>query len=181
MCIISYYCIALSLCVSPHPYPRTSGPDNSSDTESAPSPSQADPPKVSVMAAQRDEDSTGVAATASEQDASASSKGPEALPEVKQEKSPEEAGGSDGMAGAQDDRCRGGGGGYDEAQVHTKSEPQDVEMSGPGDIQVKLEPDARERIDKHGELGGGQHEHPHSDNDSSATCSADEDVETEPR
>lgn len=151
-----------------------SGPDNSSDTESAPSPSQADPSKVGGMAAQRDEDSTGVATTASEQDAAAASKCPEAPAEVKLEKSPEEAGGSDGMAGAHDDRGRCGGGGYDEAQVHTKSEPQDVEMSGPGDIQVKLEPDARERMDKHGE-------HPHSDNDSSATCSADEDVETEPR
>ncbi|XP_076131486.1 nuclear receptor corepressor 1 isoform X1 [Alosa pseudoharengus] len=150
------------------------GPDNSSDTESAPSPSQTDPSKAGGMAAQRDEDSA--AASASEQDACASSKGQEVPPDelrVKLEKSPEESSGD--VPGAQEERGRGAGpGGYDAAQVHTKSEPQDVEMSGSSGVQVKLEPEAKERLDKHGE-------HSHSDNDSSATCSADEDVETEPR
>uniref|UniRef100_A0A8C1AY73 Nuclear receptor corepressor 1 n=1 Tax=Cyprinus carpio carpio TaxID=630221 RepID=A0A8C1AY73_CYPCA len=88
---------------------------------------------------------------------------------VKVEKSPEgEAG--DGLP--QDERTRSA---Y-EMQIHPKTEPQDLEMTAPSSeraqVQVKTEPDIKEKEEKQGE----QH---HSDNDSSATCSADEDVETE--
>lgn len=67
-----------------------------------------------------------------------------------------------------------------EGQVHPKSEPQDVEMAtvaamagDRGEVQVKTEPEPREKGDKQGDQS-------HSDNDSSATCSADEDGEAEP-
>uniref|UniRef100_A0A8C2X2R1 Nuclear receptor corepressor 1 n=1 Tax=Cyclopterus lumpus TaxID=8103 RepID=A0A8C2X2R1_CYCLU len=61
--------------------------------------------------------------------------------------------------------------------VHPKTEPQDVDMKT-GEVQIKMEPDIRERGEKgdHSE----RHRELHSDNDSSATCSADEDVEAEP-
>ena len=175
VCDLPCYCISHSLSF----LLPMAGPDNSSDTESAPSPSQTDPSKAGGMASQRDEDSAGMAAVAaaSEQDTASDGKGQDAPMEelrVKLEKSPEEAGGD---AGSQEDRGRGG---Y-EAQVHTKTEPLDMEMSvGAGDVQVKVEPEAKERMEKHGEPGG-QRDQQHSDNDSSATCSADEDVETEPR
>lgn len=62
------------------------------------------------------------------------------------------------------------------APVHPKTEPQDVDMKT-GEVQIKMEPDIRERGEKgdHGERNSELH----SDNDSSATCSADEDVEAE--
>lgn len=61
--------------------------------------------------------------------------------------------------------------------VRPKTEPQDVDMKA-GEVQVKMEPEIKERGEKgdHGERLGELH----SDNDSSATCSADEDVEAEP-
>lgn len=59
--------------------------------------------------------------------------------------------------------------------VHPKTEPQDVDMKT-GEVQVKMEPEIKERAEK-GDHGGREL---HSDNDSSATCSADEDVEAEP-
>lgn len=59
--------------------------------------------------------------------------------------------------------------------VHPKTEPQDVDMKT-GEVQVKMEPEMKERGEK-GDHGGRE---VHSDNDSSATCSADEDVEAEP-
>lgn len=83
---------------------------------------------------------------------------------VKEEKSPEsEAGSQEARAAAFTD------------SVHPKPEPQDVDMKS-GEVQVKMEPEVKERGDK-GEHGGREQ---HSDNDSSATCSADEDVEAEP-
>lgn len=59
--------------------------------------------------------------------------------------------------------------------IHPKTELQDMDMKA-GEVQVKLEPEVKERGEK-AEHGGRDH---HSDNDSSATCSADEDVEAEP-
>lgn len=59
--------------------------------------------------------------------------------------------------------------------VHPKTEPQDVDMKT-GEVQVKMEPEIKERGEK-GDHGGREL---HSDNDSSATCSADEDVDAEP-
>uniref|UniRef100_A0A8C1JSZ9 Nuclear receptor corepressor 1 n=1 Tax=Cyprinus carpio TaxID=7962 RepID=A0A8C1JSZ9_CYPCA len=125
---------------------ESDGPDNSSDTESAPSPSQTDPSK-----------------------SDSGQEPPYCELRVKVEKSPEgEAG--DGLP--QDERTRSA---Y-EMQIHPKTEPQDLEMTAPSSeraqVQVKTEPDIKEKEEKQGE----QH---HSDNDSSATCSADEDVETE--
>ncbi len=61
--------------------------------------------------------------------------------------------------------------------VHPKTEPQDVDMKT-GEVQVKMEPEIKERGEK-GDHGERQREL-HSDNDSSATCSADEDGEAEP-
>lgn len=142
------------------------GGDNSSDTESAPSPSQADPSKSG--------DSKKGEATAGDTKSSDQDKGPagsvKALEpsygelSVKEEKSPEsEAGSQEARAASFTD------------SVHPKPEPQDVDMKS-GEVQVKMEPEVKERGEK-GEHGGREQ---HSDNDSSATCSADEDVEAEP-
>uniref|UniRef100_A0A8C4HW50 Nuclear receptor corepressor 1 n=1 Tax=Dicentrarchus labrax TaxID=13489 RepID=A0A8C4HW50_DICLA len=59
--------------------------------------------------------------------------------------------------------------------VHPKTEPPDMDMKT-GEVQVKMEPEIKERGEK-GDHGGREL---HSDNDSSATCSADEDGEAEP-
>lgn len=142
------------------------GGDNSSDTESAPSPSQAD--------ASKSGDSKRAEATAGDVQSSDQDKGlagsARALEpsygdlRVKEEKSPEsEAGSQEARAASFTD------------SVHPKLEPQDVDMKS-GEVQVKMEPEVKERGEK-GEHGGREH---HSDNDSSATCSADEDVEAEP-
>uniref|UniRef100_A0A8C1JV00 Nuclear receptor corepressor 1 n=1 Tax=Cyprinus carpio TaxID=7962 RepID=A0A8C1JV00_CYPCA len=151
---------------------ESDGPDNSSDTESAPSPSQTDPSKSdsvthpnSALDGASDQDDTVTKVPV------ADAKGqepPYCELRVKVEKSPEgEAG--DGLP--QDERTRSA---Y-EMQIHPKTEPQDLEMTAPSSeraqVQVKTEPDIKEKEEKQGE----QH---HSDNDSSATCSADEDVET---
>lgn len=142
------------------------GGDNSSDTESAPSPSQADSSKSG--------DSKKAEASAGDVKSSDQDKGPagsvKALEplygelSVKEEKSPEsEAGSQEARAAAFTD------------SVHPKPEPQDVDMKSV-EVQIKMEPDVKERGEK-GEHGGREQ---HSDNDSSATCSADEDVEAEP-
>uniref|UniRef100_A0A8C1AU84 Nuclear receptor corepressor 1 n=1 Tax=Cyprinus carpio carpio TaxID=630221 RepID=A0A8C1AU84_CYPCA len=132
-------------------------PDNSSDTESAPSPSQTDPSKSdsvthpnSALDGASDQDDTVTKVPV------ADAKGqepPYCELRVKVEKSPEgEAG--DGLP--QDERTRSA---Y-EMQIHPKTEPQDLEMTAPSSERAQVQ--------------GEQH---HSDNDSSATCSADEDVE----
>ncbi len=152
----------------------SSGPDNSSDTESAPSPSQTDPSKSdtpthlnSALDGMSDQDimaTKGAVADAKGQEP------PYGELRVKVEKSPE-GGAEDGLS--QDERTRSA---Y-EMQIHPKSEPQDVEMAAPSSeraqVQVKMEPEVKDKEEKQAE----QH---HSDNDSSATCSADEDVEAEP-
>ena len=164
---------------------RSAG-DNSSDTESAPSPSQADPSKAGDS---KRSDSGAANSHASEQDKGqsqsqsqsqsqgqgqgGSSKAPEppyGELRVKQEKSPE------GDTGPLEERARAAP--YT-GVLHPKTEPQDLDLrSGGGEVQVKVEPEAKERGDK-GHLDDRQRDL-HSDNDSSATCSADEDVEAEP-
>ncbi|XP_068186569.1 nuclear receptor corepressor 1 isoform X2 [Antennarius striatus] len=141
------------------------GGDNSSDTESAPSPSQTDSSKSGDS---KRVDAAGDAHS-SEQDRTQPNNGK--APEssygelcVKEEKSPESE------VGSQDARVTSYPG-----SVHPKIEPQDVEMKT-GEVQVKMEPEVKERGDK-GDHGGREL---HSDNDSSATCSADEDVDAEP-
>uniref|UniRef100_A0AAQ4RP68 Nuclear receptor corepressor 1 n=1 Tax=Gasterosteus aculeatus aculeatus TaxID=481459 RepID=A0AAQ4RP68_GASAC len=138
--------------------------DNSSDTESAPSPSQSGDSKRA--------DSAPKDAPCSDQDKVQTSNGkaPEPLYRglcVKEEKSPESE------TGSQEEKARMAS--Y-AAPVHPKTEPQDVDMKT-GEVQIKMEPDIRERGEKgdHGERNSELH----SDNDSSATCSADEDVEAE--
>lgn len=153
----------------------SSGPDNSSDTESAPSPTQTDPSKSSDSLTHPSSALDGASdldVTTSKGPA-ADAKGQEPLYSelrVKVEKSPE-GGAGDGLP--QDERTHSA---Y-EMQIHPKSEPQDVEMTTPSSeraqVQVKTEPEVKDKEEKQGE----QH---HSDNDSSATCSADEDVEAEP-
>lgn len=146
-------------------YLASSGGDNSSDTESAPSPSQADSSKSGDG---KRADSAAGDSQCSDQDKGQASSGK--APElsygelcVKEEKSPESE------TGSQDARVASFTG-----SVHPKTEPQDVDMKT-GEVQVKMEPEVKERGEK-GEQGGREH---HSDNDSSATCSADEDVEAE--
>ncbi|XP_026106456.1 nuclear receptor corepressor 1 isoform X3 [Carassius auratus] len=153
---------------------ESDGADNSSDTESAPSPSQTDSSKSdpvthpnSALDGTSDQDdmvTKGPVADAKGQEP------PYCELRVKVEKSPEgEAG--DGLP--QDERTRSAF----EMQIHPKTEPQDLEMTSPSSeraqVQVKTEPDIKDKEEKREE----QH---HSDNDSSATCSADEDVEAEP-
>lgn len=140
-------------------HPLSSGPDNSSDTESAPSPSQTDPSKSDTPTHPN-----------STLDGVSDQEPPYSELRVKVEKSPE-GGAGDGLP--QDERTHSA---Y-EMQIHPKSEPQDVEMTAPSSeraqVQVKTEPEVKDKEEK-------QVEQHHSDNDSSATCSADEDVEAEP-
>lgn len=142
------------------------GGDNSSDTESAPSPSQVDSSK-SADSKRAEAASGDVQRSDQDKGPAGSAKAPEpSYGElcVKEEKSPEsEAGSQEARATSFAD------------SVHPKPEPQDVDMKS-GEVQIKMEPEVKERGEK-GEHGGREH---HSDNDSSATCSADEDVEAEP-
>ncbi|KAG7224470.1 hypothetical protein INR49_014994 [Caranx melampygus] len=144
----------------------TGGGDNSSDTESAPSPSQADSSKSGDA---KRSDSAAGDAQCSDQDKGQNSNGKAPEPSygelcVKEEKSPESE------PGAQEEKAKmlpyAG-------SVHPKTEPQDVDMKT-GEVQVKMEPEIKEKGEKgdHGEMQRDLH----SDNDSSATCSADEDV-----
>ncbi|XP_056602193.1 nuclear receptor corepressor 1 isoform X3 [Triplophysa dalaica] len=153
---------------------ESDGPDNSSDTESAPSPSQADPTRFSDSLTHT---SSAVDGTSEHEPATTKSptvdakaqEAPYSEMRVKVEKSPE-GGAGDGLF--QEEQAQMA---Y-QTQIHPKSEPQDVEMMAPaerGQVQVKTEPEVKDKEEKQGE----QH---HSDNDSSATCSADEDVEAEP-
>lgn len=144
----------------------SSGGDNSSDTESAPSPSQADSSKSGDS---KRADSTAGDSQCSDQDKGQAGNGKAPEPSygelcVKEEKSPESE------TGSQEARVSSFTG-----SVHPKTEPQDVDMKT-GEVQVKMEPEIKERGEK-GDHGGREH---HSDNDSSATCSADEDVDAEP-
>uniref|UniRef100_A0A3Q1BDP2 Nuclear receptor corepressor 1 n=1 Tax=Amphiprion ocellaris TaxID=80972 RepID=A0A3Q1BDP2_AMPOC len=144
--------------------------DNSSDTESAPSPSQAESTKSGDS---KRADSTAGDAQCSDQDKGQTSNGKAPEPSygglcVKQEKSPESE------AGSQEEKARVAS---FAGSVHPKTEPQDVDMKT-GEVQVKMEPEIKEKGEK-GDHGERQREL-HSDNDSSATCSADEDVEAEP-
>uniref|UniRef100_A0A8C7Q7E3 Nuclear receptor corepressor 1 n=1 Tax=Oncorhynchus mykiss TaxID=8022 RepID=A0A8C7Q7E3_ONCMY len=147
--------------------------DNSSDTESAPSPS--DPSKAGGDSQRGD----GVGGSENQwSNKGQASNGRVQEPSygelrVKLEKSPE---GEAREPGSQEDgeRARVA---Y-EGHGHPKSEPQDVDMKpgGAGEVQVKVEPDsAKEKGEPE-----KQREGHHSDNDSSATCSADEDVDAEP-
>uniref|UniRef100_A0A8C8GVV6 Nuclear receptor corepressor 1 n=1 Tax=Oncorhynchus tshawytscha TaxID=74940 RepID=A0A8C8GVV6_ONCTS len=147
--------------------------DNSSDTESAPSPS--DPSKAGGDSLRGD----GAGGSENQwSNKGQASNGRVQEPSygelrVKLEKSPE---GEAREPGSQEDgeRARVA---Y-EGHGHPKSEPQDVDMKpgGAGEVQVKVEPDsAKEKGEPE-----KQREGHHSDNDSSATCSADEDVDAEP-
>uniref|UniRef100_A0A669FAI7 Nuclear receptor corepressor 1 n=1 Tax=Oreochromis niloticus TaxID=8128 RepID=A0A669FAI7_ORENI len=152
-------CINLSLCAS-------LGGDNSSDTESAPSPSQADSSKSSDS--KRADGAAGDTQCADQDKGQTSNgKAPEPPCEftVKQEKIPE------GEAGSQEEKARVTS---FAGSVHPKTEPLDVVMN-PEEVKVKMEPGIKEKGEK-----GDHGERFHSDNDSSATCSADEDVEAEP-
>lgn len=151
-------------CNNSSSYASTGG-DNSSDTESAPSPSQSADSKRA--------DRTAGDAHCSDQDKGQASNGKALEPLygalcVKEEKSPESE------TGSQEEKARMTS--Y-AGSVHPKTEPQDVDMKT-GEVQVKMEPELKERGEKgdHGE----RHREINSDNDSSATCSADEDVEAEP-
>lgn len=143
-----------------------SGVDNSSDTESAPSPSQADSSKSADS--KRLESAAGDS-QCSDQDRSQTGSGKALEPSyselrVKEEKSPEDE------TQSQEAKVASFIG-----SIHPKTEPQEMDMKA-GEVQVKMEPELKERGEK-AEHGGREH---HSDNDSSATCSADEDVEAEP-
>uniref|UniRef100_A0A8C7JSK5 Nuclear receptor corepressor 1 n=1 Tax=Oncorhynchus kisutch TaxID=8019 RepID=A0A8C7JSK5_ONCKI len=147
--------------------------DNSSDTESAPSPS--DPSKAGGDS-QRGDGAGGSENQWSNKGQASNGRIQEPSYgelRVKLEKSPE---GEAREPGSQEDgeRARVA---Y-EGHGHPKSEPQDVDMKpgGAGEVQVKVEPDsAKEKGEPE-----KQREGHHSDNDSSATCSADEDVDAEP-
>uniref|UniRef100_A0A671RQ50 Nuclear receptor corepressor 1-like n=1 Tax=Sinocyclocheilus anshuiensis TaxID=1608454 RepID=A0A671RQ50_9TELE len=147
---------------------ESDGPDYSSDTESAPSPTQTDPSKFDAPT-HPNSALDGVSAqdvTATKGPVADAKEPPYGELRVKVEKSPE-GGAGDGLP--QDERTRSA---Y-EMQIHPKSETQDVEMNAPSSeraqVQVKTEPDVKDKEEKQ-----------HSDNDSSATCSADEDVDAEP-
>ncbi|XP_047235292.1 nuclear receptor corepressor 1 isoform X1 [Girardinichthys multiradiatus] len=146
------------------------GGDNSSDTESAPSPSQTDSSKS--VDSKRPESATDEA-PCTDQDKGQASNGKSPEPSyrelrVKEEKSPESE------SGSQEEKVKISS---FPGPVHPKTEPQDVDMKT-GEVQVKLEPEIKEKGER-GDFCDRQQEL-HSDNDSSATCSADEDVEAEP-
>ncbi|XP_057676397.1 nuclear receptor corepressor 1 isoform X4 [Corythoichthys intestinalis] len=142
---------------------------NSSDTESAPSPSQTDTTKSGDS--KRADNFADAPQNADRDVVPTNSK--TSVPSfgelrVKEEKSPE------GGTSSHEEKSRVAS--YS-GVVNPKPEPQDVDMKS-GEVQVKMEPEIKEKGDK------GEHsERPkelHSDNDSSATCSADEDVDAEP-
>lgn len=144
----------------------SSGGDNSSDTESASSPSQTD--SLKSADSKRLESAAGDS-QCSDQDRSQAGSGKALEPSyiertVKEEKNPEDETQSHEAKVASFS-----------GSIHPKTEPQDMDMRA-GEVQVKMEPEVKEREEKT-EHGGREH---HSDNDSSATCSADEDVEAEP-
>lgn len=146
-----------------------SGGDNSSDTESAPSPTQADSSKSGDS---KGSDNAAGDAQCSDQDKVQASNGKAPEPSygelcVKEEKSPVSE------TGPQEEKTRLAP--Y-ASSVHPKTEPQDVDMKT-GEVQVKMEPEIKEKGEK-GDHGERQKDL-NSDNDSSATCSADEDVEAE--
>lgn len=163
------YCIVKILYLSAflnHLSHTSIGGDNSSDTESAPSPSQADSSKSADS--KRSESAAGDS-QCSDQDRCQAGSGKAPEPSytelrVKEEKSPE-----DEMQ-SQEAKVASFSG-----SIRPKTEPQDMDMKV-GEVQVKMEPEVKERGEK-AEHGGREH---HSDNDSSATCSADEDIEAEP-
>uniref|UniRef100_A0A7N6AUT8 Nuclear receptor corepressor 1 n=1 Tax=Anabas testudineus TaxID=64144 RepID=A0A7N6AUT8_ANATE len=143
--------------------------DNSSDTESAPSPTQADSSKSGDS---KGSDNAAGDAQCSDQDKVQASNGKAPEPSygelcVKEEKSPVSE------TGPQEEKTRLAP--Y-ASSVHPKTEPQDVDMKT-GEVQVKMEPEIKEKGEK-GDHGERQKDL-NSDNDSSATCSADEDVEAE--
>uniref|UniRef100_A0A3Q1HZG1 Nuclear receptor corepressor 1 n=1 Tax=Anabas testudineus TaxID=64144 RepID=A0A3Q1HZG1_ANATE len=145
------------------------GGDNSSDTESAPSPTQADSSKSGDS---KGSDNAAGDAQCSDQDKVQASNGKAPEPSygelcVKEEKSPVSE------TGPQEEKTRLAP--Y-ASSVHPKTEPQDVDMKT-GEVQVKMEPEIKEKGEK-GDHGERQKDL-NSDNDSSATCSADEDVEAE--
>lgn len=147
----------------------SSGGDNSSDTESAPSPSQADSSKS--VDTKRPESSTDEA-PCRDQDKGEASNAKSAEPpheefHVKVE-SPERE------SGSQEEKVKLSS---FPGPVLPKTEPQDMDMKA-GEVQVKVEPEIKEKGEK--EEPGERQRELHSDNDSSATCSADEDVEAEP-
>lgn len=146
------------------------GADNSSDTESAPSPSQADSSKSSDT---KRTENAAEETPSSDQHRGQASNGKAPEPSygelcVKEEKSPESE------TGSQDEKARMT---LYSSSLHPKTEPQDEDVKT-GEVQVKVEPEVKDKKEKgdHGQM----HRDLHSDNDSSATCSADEDVETEP-
>ncbi|XP_067350893.1 nuclear receptor corepressor 1 isoform X2 [Channa argus] len=146
------------------------GGDNSSDTESAPSPSQADTSKCGDS--KRPDNSAGDA-QCSDQDKGQVSNGKAPEPSygelcVKEEKSPESE------TGSQEEKVMVAS--YT-GSVHPKTEPQDVDLKT-GDVQIKMEPEIKEKGEKDDHIE--RQKELNSDNDSSATCSADEDVEAEP-
>ncbi|XP_077597171.1 nuclear receptor corepressor 1 isoform X1 [Stigmatopora nigra] len=144
---------------------------NSSDTESAPSPSQSDPTK-SGDSKRSDNNPAADASHNADPDALATnaktSEPSYGQLRVKEEKSPE-----GGAASHEEKSSMSSYSGV----VNPKPEPQDVDMKS-GEVLVKMEPEVKEKGDR------GEHsdraKELHSDNDSSATCSADEDVEAEP-
>ncbi|KAJ8266327.1 hypothetical protein GJAV_G00129140 [Gymnothorax javanicus] len=147
------------------------GAENSSDTESAPSPAQGDPKAGEQQVEDASNGPHGDASPAQD----GGHKGGVEL-RVKLEKSPE-----GGEPGHQEERA------HPLYEAQPKSEPMDVDLRAMGDVQVKVEPDAQEKADKAElrEAGAGlgqrgAHRDTHSDNDTSATCSADEDVDVEP-
>ncbi|XP_023688841.2 nuclear receptor corepressor 1 isoform X1 [Paramormyrops kingsleyae] len=151
------------------------GAENSSDTESAPSPSQGDSAKGGE---QRTDGAPHDDATPERDGPSKSHEPLYGELRVKLEKSPD-AGESMGA----DDRART----LYEAPVQPKAEPPDADTKLPGDVRIKVEPDAKEKADRAemveqgpGPSQRGPLREAHSDNDSSATCSADEDVDGEP-
>lgn len=174
-----------------------SGAENSSDTESAPSPSQMETSKTGEGTTQSSNNNLPNSEAPPEQDSAskstpsspsttAASKPNESQYcelQVKEETSPEAAECSGQDRGAQPPY---------EPQVQTKAEPIDVDMKPTADVQVKVEADTKDKdLEKHWEKGEleemglnlsqrGQRRQSHSDNDSSATCSADEDVDGEP-
>ncbi|KAL4608779.1 nuclear receptor corepressor 1 [Arapaima gigas] len=148
------------------------GVENSSDTESAPSPSQGGSSKASEQQADCPSRASGPDAASEQDSVPKSIESPYGELRVKLEKSPEA-----GEMAASEERPRP----TYEAQVQLKTEPLDL-----GDVQVKLEPETKEKGERCELTEPGvslsQRMPPrdsHSDNDSSATCSADEDVDTE--
>ncbi|XP_025027010.1 nuclear receptor corepressor 1 isoform X4 [Python bivittatus] len=182
------------------------GAENSSDTESAPSPSPAEVSKPSEDAPPESSSSRITTDVAAEQDSAIKPAPSASPPSAAQSTKPAESESAE-LQVKEEAKSEVEELMETESRISlvdtkpilslaasAKAEPVEVDTKPPGDIQVKVENEAKEREEdmpkeklepegvdfSSGHPANAQRMEPSSDNDSSATCSADEEVDGEP-